>query len=255
MNRKGVAVGAIILGALGCFVMVASDQGAFGLLFLGLVAWGVYAFVQASKSTKQGMKQVYRPESSYTVEEQSDGQLRFNVLVASQRSGAPIAAIFVGIMVTAIVGVIAMVMIALHGSPFLLLLSPMAGIGVAVAILQSRKDGREHAFDTRIYVSGSAINYPDPAKDFALTMVMTSTIDRLRIEQSIANTSLVQFAGPGNPLQNHGVRMKSQWMNWMADHSYVLEVHSQGKRHVLAGGMNEITAHGLMQAISRKIGI
>lgn len=257
MNREGFAVGVIIIGVLGGFVMYVAEHAALGLPFLALAGWGVYILIQARKNPKQGVQRVYRPESSYTVDEQSDGQLRFNVLVANQRSSAPMAAILVGLMVTGIVGVITLFMVALHGNPLLLLLGPMAGVGIAIAILQSRKDKREHVFDTRIYVSGAAINYPDPAKDFALTMVQVGTIDRLRIQQSLANASLVQFTSgaPSDAVRQMGERAKAKWMNWMADRSYTLEAHAQGKRHVLAGGMDEITANGLMQAISRKINL
>ncbi|HWV44597.1 MAG TPA: hypothetical protein VN039_00990 [Nitrospira sp.] len=255
MNREGVAVGAIILGVVGGLVMYAAEHAALGLPFLALVAWGVYLFIQARKNPKHGIRRVYRPESSYTVEEQSDGQLRFHVLVANQRSSAPVVAVLAGIMVACIMGFITGIMVALNGSPFLLLLSPIAGVGIAIAILRSRADRRESVFDTRIYVSEVVINYPDPAKDFALTTVPIGTIDRLRIQQSIGNKALMQSASasPGVTVQNWGERSKAKWSNWIADHSYTLEVHAQGKRHVLAGGMDEITADGLMQAVSRKI--
>lgn len=257
MNREGVAVGVIIIGIVGGFVMYVAEHAVLGLPFLALAAWGVYILVQARKNPKQGVRRVYRPESSYTVEEQSDGQLRFNVLVANQRSSAPVAAVLVGIMITCIVGFITGIMVALNGSPFLLLLSPIAGVGIAIAILRSRADRRESVFDTRIYVSKVVINYPDPSKDYALTMVPIDTIDRLRIQQSIANKTLVQFTSgaPGDAIRQWGERSRAKWLNWIADHSYTFEVHAQGKRHVLAGGMDEITADGLMQAVSRKIGI
>lgn len=255
MNREGVAVGIIIIGVLGGLVMYAAEHAALGLPFLALAAWGVYLFIQARKNPKHGIRRVYRPESSYTVEEQADGQLRFNVLVANQRSSAPVVAVLAGIMVACTVGFITAIMVALHGSPFLLLLSPIAGVGIAIAILRSRADRRESVFDTRIYVSETTIHYPVPSKDWAMTMVMVNTIDRLRIQQSIGNTNLVQVTRgtPSDGVRVWGERSKAKWSNWIADHSYTLEVHAQGKRHVLAGGMDEITAHGLMQAVSRKI--
>lgn len=62
-------------------------------------------------------------------------------------------------MVACVTGFITTVMAALHGSPFLLLLSPVCGVGIALAIMHSRKDRRDHVFDTHIYVSKNVLSY------------------------------------------------------------------------------------------------
>lgn len=249
MKQEGIAVSAVIIGILTCVALNVADHAWLGYLTLALAAWGIFTLIQAGKKAGK----VYR-DSSFTAQEESDGQTRFDVRPAHRRSFTTLAALFIGLLIAAVVGVVTGSMVALYGSP-LLLLSPIAGIGFALAVLHRNADRRESAFDTRIYVSEVVISYPDPAKDFALTMVPVDIIDRLRIQQSIANTNLVQFAStsPGVVVQNWGERSRAKWLNWFADHSYTLEAHAQGKRHVLAGGMDEITADGLMQAVSRKI--
>lgn len=252
MKQEGIAVSAVIIGIMAGVVLTLTDYAWLGLLPLALVGWGIYSLVQASKKNRK-----VRQDSSFTAREESDGQIRFDVHPAHRQDFTIPASIFIGLMMAAIVGVVTGIMVALHGSPLLLLLSPVAGIGFALAVLHKNADRREHASDRRIYVSGAAINYPNPANDFALTMVQVGAIDRLRIQQSLANKTLVQFTSgaPGDAVRQMGERARAKRMNWFADHSYMVEVHAAGKRHVLAGGMDEITANGLMQAISRKLGI
>lgn len=252
MKQEGIAVSAVIIGIMAGAVLTLTDYTWLGVLPLALAGWGIYTLIQASKKNRK-----VHQNSSFTAREESDGQIRFDVQPAHRRDFTIPASIFIGLMMAAIAGVVTGIMVALHGSPLLLLLSPVAGIGFALAVLHRNADRRECASDRRIYVSDNTINYPDPAKDFALTMVQANTIDRLRIQQSIANTTLVQAVSgaPGDAIRQMGERGRVKWMNWFADHSYTLEVHVAGKRHVLAGGMDEITAHGLMQAISRKLGI
>lgn len=252
MNQQGVAVSAVILGVVVGVGLSLAQHAHLALLGLVLVGWGISRLIQINKKERK----VYQ-SSSYTAQEESDGQIRFDVHAAQRRSFTIPAAIFLGLMMAAIVGVVTGVMVGFNGSPFLLLLSPIAGIGFALAVLHRNADRRECAIDRRIYASTHTINYPDPAKDFALTMVQVGNIDRLRIQQSIANKILVQVAGvsPGAAVQSWGERARAKWANWFADHSYTLEIHAQGKRHVVAGGMDEVTANGLMQALSRKLSI
>ncbi|MDR3445439.1 hypothetical protein [Dyella sp.] len=250
MKQEGIAVSAIIVGIVACVGFSVADHAWTGLLSLAFAAWGIFALIQVNKRNRK-----VHQDSSFTVQEESDGQIRFDVHAAHRRSFTIPAAIFLGLMMAALVGVITGAMAGFNGSPFLLLLSPIAGIGFALAVLHRNMDRRECASDRRIYASTHTINYPDPAKDFALTMVQASTIDRLRIQQSVANKILVQAASvsPGAAVQSWGERARAKWANWFADHSYTLEIHAQGKRHVVAGGMDEVTANGLMQAVSRKI--
>lgn len=252
MKQEGIAVSAVIISAVACVALNVADHAWLGFLTLALAAWGIFTLIQISK--KDG--KVYQ-DSSFTAREESDGQIQFDVQPAHRRDFTIPASIFIGLMMAAIVGVVTGFMVALHGNPLLLLLSPVAGIGFALAVLHRNADRRECASDRRIYASTHTINYPDPAKDFALTMVQANAIDRLRIQQSIANKTLVQFTSgaPGDAVRQWGERARAQRMNWFADHSYMVEVHAEGKRHVLAGGLDETTAFGLMQAVSRKVGL
>ncbi|GAB3791858.1 hypothetical protein [Dyella agri] len=252
MNQQGVAVSAVILGVVVGVGLSLAEHAHLALLGLVLAGWGVFSLIQINKKERK----VYQ-NSSYTAQEESDGQIRFDVHASHRRSFTTPAAIFLGLLMAGLVGVVTGVIVGFNGSPLLLLLSPMAGIAAALTVLHRNADRRESASDRRIYASTHTIHYPDPAKDFALTMVQVSTIDRLRIQQSIANTTLMQVASTSldAAVQSWGERARAKWTNWFADHSYTLEIHAQGKRHVVAGGMDEVTANGLMEALSRKLAI
>lgn len=51
-----------------------------------------------------------------------------------------------------------------------------------------------------------------------------------------------------------GMEARDRRTAWFADHSYIVEAQSQGRAYVLANGLDETTAHGLMQSVSRKLG-
>lgn len=189
--------------------------------------------------------------SSYEVQEQTDGQL----LITTHPARIPTfkvdaAVIAVGFGFTVLALDYFLIGAGLYAATLLLTMIGAGGMWGCLKILhrERRKDIRP----CRFYVSSSAINIP-PALggDGKSTMLMASQIDRLTIRESVYRTETTAY-GFGQ-VGAKGAEAKDARAAWFADHSFILEAQSQGRAYLLANGLDEVTANGLMKAVSRKL--
>ena len=82
--------------------------------------------------------------------------------------------------------------------------------------------------------------------------LQASTIDRFVIRQTIdhEHTTAIGFGAVGSK----GAQARDKRTAWFAENSFILEAQSQGRGYLLADGLGEVTANGLMTQVSRKLG-
>lgn len=189
--------------------------------------------------------------SSYEVQEQPDGQLCFQTYPASRPTFTFDSAI--------IVGGFGFTILALDyflvGAQLYLATLVLTLIGAGLTWLCLKILHRERRKDVRpcrFYVSNNTINIAPAQGNGKMTTLLASNIDRLVIHSTIARTETTNLAF--GKIGTRGMEAKDRRTGWFADHSFNLEAESAGRVYVLATGLDEVTANGLMQAVSRKLG-
>lgn len=142
------------------------------------------------------------------------------------------------------------------------LMAAVFGVGIGWILNRTRlADERVAAADTNFFAGHSVVStiYPEQAK------VPTNTIDGFRIRNTMTGSTMVRRELVGTPgiesavaLAGTGVRnqvekSEANYLQHLADNSFVVEVRSNGKSIVLAGGLDESTASDLMSAVSRAV--
>lgn len=203
-------------------------------------------------TTYMGSSQPRDTNSRYEVQEQSDGQLCFQTYPASK----PVFTFDSGVIVVGFaVPVLALdyFLLALGNYPASFVTTAMA-VGTAWLCLRILRRERRHGVRSyRFYVSNTTINIPPATtSNDKMTSLQATNIDRLLIRSTIdhTETSAYGFGSVGAK----GAQARDRRTAWFAENSYVLEAQSGGRGYLLANGLNETTAHGLMQAVSRKLG-
>lgn len=193
-----------------------------------------------------------RATSSYEVQEQPDGQLCFQTYPASRPTFVFDSAIIVGgfgftilaldyFLIGAQLDLVALVLTLIGAG--------LTWLCLKILHRERRKDVRS----CRFYVSGVSINIPPaPDRTDKMTTLLASNIDRLVIRATVAHTETINTAF--GKIGTRGMEAKDRRTGWFADHSFNLEAESAGRVHVLATGLDDVTANGLMMAVSRKLG-
>ena len=165
-------------------------------------------------------------------------------------------------------GFIAIVIIGVATSPkgeaslFTVLMAAVFGVGLTWILARTRlNDERVAAADNHFFASRYLVStlYPENAK------VTPDAIDQFRIRNTMTGATLVlrEFIGTpgigsavalaGTGLRNQLEKSEASYLQHLADNSYVVEIMSGGKGVILAGGLDEDTATGLMHAVSRAV--
>lgn len=149
-----------------------------------------------------------------------------------------------------------------EASVFTMLMAAIFGIGLTWILHRFRlNDERVAAADTHFFAGRYAVStvYPQDAK------IAPNAIDVLRIRNTMTGATVVLREYIGTPsigyavaLAGTGVRNQLEkseavYLEHLAANSFVVEVQSDGKTHVLAGGLDESTATDLMNAVTRAV--
>lgn len=189
--------------------------------------------------------------SSYEVQEQSDGQLCFQTYPASRPTFIFDSTIIVGGFGFTILALdYFLVGAQLYLATLVLTLIGAGATWLCLKILH--RERRRDVRSCRFYVSNNTINIAPAQGNGKMTTLLASNIDRLVIHSTIARTETTNLAF--GKIGTRGMEAKDRRTGWFADHSYVVEAESAGRVYVLATGLDEVTANGLMKAISRKLG-
>jgi hypothetical protein len=189
--------------------------------------------------------------SSFDVQEQGDGQLLFVTHPAQVPTFTFDAAVIIGGFGFTF---LALDYFLLGANLYLAaLVLTLIGAGAAWLCLKIlHRERRKGVRPSRFYVSEAAINIPPaPDSNDKMTLLQASTLDRLVIRSTIAHEETTSYAF--GKVGARGMEAKDRRTGWFADHSYAVEAQSQGRTYVLATGLDEVTANGLMKAISRKL--
>ncbi|GLQ97623.1 hypothetical protein [Dyella mobilis] len=190
--------------------------------------------------------------SRYEVQEQSDGQICFQTYPASK----PMFTFDSGVIVVGFAVPILGLDYFLLGTGNLIpaLVTTIMAVGVAWLCLRILHRERRHGVRPgRFYVSNTTLNIPSaPTSNANMTTLHASSIDRLVIRSTIAHeeTTNSSFGTIGS----RGMQARDKRTAWFAENSFILEAQSGGRGYLLANGLNETTAHGLMTRVSRKLG-
>lgn len=190
--------------------------------------------------------------SHYEVQEQSDGQLCFQTYPASKPVFTFDSGVIIAGFAVPILG-LDYILLAL-GNYTSALVTTLMAIGVAWLCLRILHRERRHGVRPyRFYVSNAIINIPpDPTSNATMTTLQASNIDRFVIRATLDHieTTAYGFGAIGQK----GAQARDKRTSWFAENSFILEAQSGGCGYLLANGLDETTAHGLMQAVSRKLG-
>jgi len=203
-------------------------------------------------ATYAGSSQTRDSNSSFEAQEQSDGQLLFVTTPAPRPTFVFDSAVIIGGF-----GFTTLALdYFLFGAQLYLatLVLTIIGAGLTWMCLKIlHRERRKGVRSCRFYVSGVSINIP-PAPDSTdkTTTLLASSIDRLVIRATVAHTETINTAF--GKVGTRGMEAKDRRNGWFADHSFNLEAESAGRVHVLATGLDDVTANGLMMAVSRKLG-
>jgi hypothetical protein len=187
----------------------------------------------------------------YEVQEQSDGQLLFQTYPASRPVFVFDSAVIVGGFAFTILGLDYFLIDARFYGATLALTAIGAGLAwMCLKVLH--RERRKGVRPYRFYVSNTTINIaPLPNSNDNMTSLLASNIDRLVIRQTVSHTETTTYSF--GTVGQKGAQARDRRTGWFADHSYVVEAESAGRAYVLATGLDEVTANGLMKAISRKL--
>jgi hypothetical protein len=190
-------------------------------------------------------------QSHYKIEEQADGQLLFQTYPASRPTFVFDSAVIVFGFAFTILGLDYFLLGArFYGATLVLTALGAGATWLCLKILhrERRKGVRPHRF----YVSNQHLNIPpSPDSKSNSTTLVTANIDRLVIRSTVSHTETTAY-GFGKVGQK-GAEARDKRTAWFADHSYILEAQSGGRGYLLANGLDETTAYGLMTAVSRKL--
>jgi hypothetical protein len=146
-----------------------------------------------------------------------------------------------------------------EASVFTMLMAVVFGVGLTWILQRFRlTDERVAAADTHFFAGRYAVStvYPQDAK------IAPNAIDVLRIRNTMTGATVVlrEYIGTpsigsavalaGNGVRNQLEQSEATYLQHLADNSFVVEVQSNGKTAILAGGLDESTATGLMNAVS-----
>jgi hypothetical protein len=149
-----------------------------------------------------------------------------------------------------------------EASIFTMLMAVVFGVGLTWILHRFRlNDERVAAADTHFFAGRYAVStvYPQDAK------IAPNAIDVLRIRNTMTGATVVlrEYIGTpsigsaialaGNGVRNQVEKLEGTYLQHLADNSFVVEVQSNGKTAILAGGLDEATATGLMCAVERAI--
>jgi hypothetical protein len=186
------------------------------------------------------------------VEEQNDGQLLFQTYPAQRPVFVFDSVVIVFGFAFTILGLDYFLMDArLYGATFIITAIGVGATWLCLKILhrERRKGVRPHRF----YASNVSLNIPPPPNsNDKMTSLLASNVDRLVIRQTIDHTETTSY-GFGH-VGSKGAQARDKRTAWFAENSFVLEAQSQGRGYLLANGLDETTAHGLMTAVSRRLG-
>jgi hypothetical protein len=190
--------------------------------------------------------------SFFEVKEQSDGQLCFQTYPASKPVFTFDSAVIIGGFAVPILG-LDYVLLGI-GNYTATLVTTLMAIGTAWLCLRVLHRERRHGVRShRFYVSNVSINIPPtPNSNDKMTSLLASNVDRLVIRQIIDHTETTSY-GFGH-VGSKGAQARDKRTAWFAENSFILEAQSQGRGYLLANGLDETTAHGLLQAVSRRLG-
>lgn len=149
-----------------------------------------------------------------------------------------------------------------EASVFTMLMAIVFGVGLTWILQRFRlNDERVAAADTHFFAGRYAVStvYPQDAK------IAPNAIDVLRIRNTMTGATVVlrEYIGTpsigsavalaGNGVRNQLEQSEATYLQHLADNSFVVEVQSNGKTAILAGGLDQSTATDLMNAVSRAV--
>lgn len=202
--------------------------------------------------------------SSYTSRHNEDANGTHFSTVATKAQPKPAGKALLGAMA----GFIAIVVVGFVSSAksevsvFTVLMAAVFGVGIGWILDRARlRDERQAAADTNFFAGHAVVStmYPEQAK------VPTHEIDGFRIRNTMTGSTMVhrEFIGTagigsavalaGTGVRNQVEKSEANYLQHLADNSFVVEVRSNGKSIVLAGGLDESTASDLMGAVSRAV--
>jgi hypothetical protein len=215
------------------------------------------------KISQQDQPKASGTSSSYTSRFNEDANGTHFSTVATKAQPKPAGKALLGAMAGFIAIVVGFVSSAKgEVSFFTLLMASVFGVGIGWILDRARLgDERVAAADTNFFAGHSVIStmYPEQAK------VSTHEIDGFRIRNTMTGATAVtrQFIGTpgigsavalaGTGVRNQVEKSEANYLQHLADNSFVVEVRSNGKSIVLAGGLDESTASDLMSAVSRAV--
>ena len=203
-------------------------------------------------ATYTGSSQTRDSTSRYEVQEQSDGQLCFQTYPASKPVFTFDSAIIIAGFAVPILGLDYFLLTV--GSYAPAVVTTAMAIATAWLCLRILHRERRHGVRPhRFYVSITTINIPPSSNsNDKMTTLQTSTIDRLVIRPTLDRTETTSYSF--GRVGAKGAQARDRRTAWFAENSFIVEAQSGGRGYLLANGLDETTAHGLMQAVSRKLG-
>lgn len=190
--------------------------------------------------------------SHYEAQEQTDGQILFTTYPAMRPVFVFDSAIIVFGFGFTILGLDYFLLGArLYGATLALTAIGVGATWLCLKLLH--RERRNSVRPYRFYVSNNTINIaPSPTSNDKMTLLQGSSVDRLVIRQTIDHTETTTYSF--GHVGAKGAQARDRRTGWFADHSFILEAQSQGRGYLLANGLDQTTAHGLMKAVSRKLG-
>jgi hypothetical protein len=202
-------------------------------------------------ATYAGSSQTRDTTSSFETKEQGDGQLLFVTTPAPRPTFVFDSAVIIGGSTFTILALDYF----LFGAQLYMAAMVLTIIGAGltwICLKILHRERRKDVRSCRFYVSNNTINIPPAQGNGKMTSLLASNIDRLVIRATVAHTETINTAF--GKVGTRGMEAKDRRNGWFADHSFNLEAESAGRVHVLATGLDEVTANGLMMAVSRKLG-
>lgn len=216
------------------------------------------------KASQQDQPQATGTTSSFTSRYNEDADGTHFSTIATKAGTKPVGKA----LLSGMAGFIAIVIIGFATSTkgevsvFIVLMAAIFGVGIGWILDRARLgDERVAAADTNFFAGHSVVSimYPQQAK------VPTDAIDGFRIRNTMTGATLVLRECIGTPsvgsavalggtgLRNQVEKSEANYLQHLADNSFVVEVQSNGKVSILAGGLDESTATDLMNAVSRAV--
>lgn len=202
--------------------------------------------------------------SSFTSHYDANGESTHFATIATKAKTKPAG----HALICGMFGFIAIIVIGTVSSPkgeasiLTVLMAAIFGVGIVWILQRFRlNDERVAAADNRFFASRYLVStlYPKQAK------VTPDAIDLFRIRNTMTDAVIVSrqyISSPslgaalghaGSAARNQVAKIEGAYLQHLADNSYVVEIMTGGKGVVLAGGLDEDTATGLMYAVERAV--